>query len=229
MWSPLVSCIIPAFNAEPFLTEAIDSVVQQTYPSTEIIVVDDGSTDATGAVVASYGRRVVGLHQDNAGPAAALNAGIGIAQGELVAFLDADDVWIPDKLTQQLARFQAQPAIDITYGQAQNFWDSTLAAPAARLKDRIAQPFPAPGLTMLARRRVFDTVGLFNTERAHSFAPEWLLLARDHGVIVDQVDSVLVRRRLHGANRSRQLAEDSREEFLHLLKAHLDRRRREGQ
>jgi len=103
-----------------------------------------------------------------------------------------------------------------------------MAALASRLNDRIAQPFPAPGVSMLARRRVFDTVGLFNAERAHSFATEWLLLAREQGVIVDHVASILVRRRLHGTNRSRQLAGNSREEFLHLMKEHLERRRRAG-
>lgn len=229
MWSPLVSCIIPAYNAEPYLAEAIDSIVAQSYASTEIIVVDDGSTDATGSVIAGYGHRVVALRQDNAGPAAALNAGIRIATGELVAFLDADDVWIPDKLTQQLARFEAHPAIDITYGHAQNFWDAEMAAPTARLNDRLAEPFPAPGLSMLARRQVFDSVGLFNQTRGHGFAIEWMLLARERGVVVDQVASVLVRRRLHATNRSRQLAANSREEFLHLMKEYLDRRRRAEQ
>jgi len=224
--APLISCIVPAFNAERFLAEAIDSIARQTYASTEIIVVDDGSTDATGAIIASRGQSVVGERQVNAGPAAALNTGIRSARGELVAFLDADDVWVPDKLTLQLERFAAEPAIDVTYGQAQNFWDGDMAEPEARLKERLAEPFPAPGVSMLARRCVFDSVGLFNAELAHGYATEWLLRAREHGVVIDDVASVLVRRRLHQDNRSRQLAGQSRDEFLHLMKEHLDRRRR---
>lgn len=225
MTQPLISCIIPAYNAAAFLAEAIDSIVAQTYPSIEILVVDDGSTDATAAVMEGYGERIISLHQANAGPAAALNAGIRAARGELIAFLDADDVWVADKLARQAGRLEAQP-IDITSGRAQNFWDAAMGTPAAELRERLSQPFAAPALTMLARRRLFDSVGLFEEERAHSFAPDWLLRARQRGVVVDDDDAILTLRRLHPGNRSRLLASGSRDEFLRLLKDHLDRRRR---
>lgn len=225
MSSPLITCIIPAFNAEAFLAEAIDSIVGQSYGGTEIIVVDDGSTDTTGAIIAGYGARVVGLRQENAGPAAALNAGIRSARGELVAFLDADDLWDRDKLARQLSRIEAKPGIEITYGLAQNFWSSDLAVPAEPLRERLAKPFPAPALTMLARRELFPRVGLFNQARPHGYTTEWLVLAREHGVAIDQFDTVLAQRRLHPGNRSRQHAGRSRDEFLHLMKEHLNRRR----
>lgn len=224
----LVSCIIPAFNAEAHLAEVINSIARQTDGPTEIIVVDDGSTDATPAVIERYGARIVGLRQANAGPAAALNTGIRVARGELVAFLDADDVWLADKLARQRARLEARPEIDVTSGRAQNFWDAAMAAPTPLVAERLAEPFPAPGLTMLARRVAFDTIGLFRTERAHSYAADWLLRAREQGAVIDEDAAVLVRRRLHPGNRSRHLTASSREEFLLLLKEHLDRRRREG-
>ena len=99
---PLVSVIIPAFNAERFLAEAIDSVLAQDYPELDIIVIDDGSTDATPVIVAGHGERVRLISQANSGCAAARNAGIRAARGEYVAFLDADDVWWPHKIRTQV-------------------------------------------------------------------------------------------------------------------------------
>lgn len=101
---PTVSVIIPAYNYGRFIGQAIDSVLAQTYPVKEIIVVDDGSTDDTFNVLAKYGQAVRALRQQNRGPAAARNEGAKNASGELLAFLDADDVWLSDKLTKQVRK-----------------------------------------------------------------------------------------------------------------------------
>jgi glycosyltransferase involved in cell wall biosynthesis len=93
MKSPLVSCIVPVFNGERYLREALDSILAQTYGPIEIIVADDGSTDETAALVADYGDQMRYLFQPNAGTAAACNLGITAAQGDFVAFLAADDLW----------------------------------------------------------------------------------------------------------------------------------------
>lgn len=100
--APLVSVIIPAFNAARFLAEAIDSVLAQDYPALDIIVVDDGSTDATRAIIDGYGERVRAISQPNGGCGAARNAGLRAARGQYVAFLDADDVWWPHKIRHQI-------------------------------------------------------------------------------------------------------------------------------
>ena len=99
---PLVSVIIPAFNAEHFLADAIDSVLAQDYPHLDIIVIDDGSTDSTSGIVSGYGERVRLISQTNRGCAAARNAGVRAAHGHYVAFLDADDVWWPHKIRLQI-------------------------------------------------------------------------------------------------------------------------------
>ncbi len=101
--NPLVTAVIPTYNRANIVTQAVDSVLNQTYGNLELIVVDDGSTDDTPAALARYGNRIRVLRQDNAGPAAARNRGIAAARGEFVAFLDSDDLWLPSKLERQVA------------------------------------------------------------------------------------------------------------------------------
>ena len=103
MTSPLVSVVIPTFNRAATIVRAVESVLQQTYRPLELIVVDDGSTDGTSEVLQAYGKAVVYVRQDNAGPAAARNRGIRESQGDMVAFLDSDDVWLAAKLERQVA------------------------------------------------------------------------------------------------------------------------------
>jgi glycosyltransferase involved in cell wall biosynthesis len=102
MSGPLVSVVIPAHNAERFIDEAIDSVLEQAHQRLEVVVVDDGSTDGTAARVRAYGDQVRYVHQTNAGVGAARNRGLALAAGDYIAFLDADDVWHPEKLEVEL-------------------------------------------------------------------------------------------------------------------------------
>src|ERR1044071_9784434 len=108
--SPTVSVVIPAYNAERYLGEAIESVLAQTYAPLETIVVDDGSSDGTAAVARSH-PGVTLISQENAGPAAARNRGFAASRGELIAFHDADDLMTPDKLAVQVGEMLAKPAI----------------------------------------------------------------------------------------------------------------------
>lgn len=110
---PLVSCVVPVFNGAPFLVDAVASIEAQTWRPIEIIIVDDGSTDGTPDVIGAMGTRVRALRQENAGPAAARNAGLRMARGEFVAFLDSDDEWLPHKLGMQIARFEARPELQV--------------------------------------------------------------------------------------------------------------------
>src|SRR5579863_6506617 len=108
---PLVSVIIPTYNRVALVGETIENVFQQTYKNIEVIVVDDGSTDDTGAKLASYGNRIRWATQKNAGPAAARNRGIGMAAGEIVSFHDSDDAWHSSKIARQVSLLErAGPA-----------------------------------------------------------------------------------------------------------------------
>ena len=107
--SPLLSVIIPTYNRAWILREAIDSVLSQTYRNVELIIVDDGSTDQTTALLERYRDDALVLHQANLGVSAARNAGVAAASGSLIAFLDSDDLWLPGKARRQVAFFQSNP------------------------------------------------------------------------------------------------------------------------
>src|SRR5690242_13247080 len=111
----LVSVIIPTYNGTAFLRETIDSALAQTYPAVEVIVVDDGSTDDTAAVIAEYGDRIKGIAQANSGTSAARNTGIRASSGDYIAFLDHDDLWAPIKLARQMRVLRDHPELGMVY------------------------------------------------------------------------------------------------------------------
>jgi glycosyltransferase involved in cell wall biosynthesis len=119
----LVSVVIPAYNAARYITECLDSVLYQTYPRVEIIVVDDGSTDDTRTVLAPYiaTGKIKYLYRQNRGPGAARNLAIQNSTGEFIAFLDADDLWLPEKLEKQLALFRNRPEVGMVYSDSEFF------------------------------------------------------------------------------------------------------------
>jgi glycosyltransferase involved in cell wall biosynthesis len=113
--SPLVSVIVPVYNCETYVEEAIRSVLEQDYPAKEIIAVDDGSTDGTLAVLRGFGDHIRVVAQPNGGPPRARNAGLREARGDYIAFLDADDVWLQGKLSVQVAHMEANPDVGVCY------------------------------------------------------------------------------------------------------------------
>ena len=134
----LFSIIIPTFNRGRILRDALESVFVQGVPEIEVIVVDDGSTDDTKAVVGAYGGRVQYVYQENQGPAAAKNEGIRRARGRYVAFLDSDDVWLPGKLRTELEHFRAFPTANVVISNCEVWIENTLESDSW-LRDRFAQ------------------------------------------------------------------------------------------
>jgi glycosyltransferase involved in cell wall biosynthesis len=224
---PLISCVVPGFNSERYISEALESILKQTYRPIEVIVADDGSSDATAAVAASYGERVRYVTQVTSGPAATRNLGLYAATGLFVAFLDADDLWHPEKLARQFARFEARPEIDYCVTHAQMFWTSEVAHEAERYKDH-ARAHPLPGYattTLLTRRSTFDKVGDFNTALWFGDATEWFIRAAEQGLNMELLPDVLTYHRMHTANLTRRQSDESKAEFLSIIKSSLDRRR----
>ncbi len=220
--APSISCVIPVFNGERHLAETIDSVRAQTCPALEILVVDDGSTDAS-ARIAEDAADVRVLRQANGGTAAARQAGILAARGTFVALLDADDLWHPEKLARQLARFEARPGLDVSVAMAENFWEDGLEDEESRYravgKVRAAHHFSS----ILTRRELLaHRLPLRVGYRAVDHF-DWFMRAADAGLAVDVIDEVLVRRRMHRSSLSH--TSDQTAEYLDLIKASLDRRR----
>ena len=120
--SASISCIVPVYNGARFLAEALESVLAQTLPPNEIIVVDDGSTDATAEVVRAYIRHVFYVRQPHAGAASARNCGIGLATSDFLSFLDADGLWHAEKLARQMHALEANPAAGFCITYLQEFW-----------------------------------------------------------------------------------------------------------
>ena len=227
MQSPLISCIIPAYNGERYLREALDSIVGQTYRPLEIIVADDGSSDGTASVIAEYKHEVRYFFQSNAGTAAACNLGLSNARGEFIAFLAHDDLWHAEKLARQMRCLQARPELAGCVTHVTNFWSPELRPEEIPPHDqRVFDPIPGyVPQTLLASKALFDAVGGFNTALRHADATDWFLRVREHGAMIELLPDVLVRRRLHQNNLSRRMASASRIEFLQLIKLTLDQRR----
>ncbi len=164
-----VSVILPTYNRRGFLQQAVDSVLTQTCPANEVIVVDDGSTDGTADLLATYGNRLKVIRQPNRGVSAARNAGIRHAQGEFIALLDSDDYWLPEKLAAQLAFFNTHP--DAVICQTEETWirNGRRVNPKKRHQKFSGMIFEktlplcliSPSAVMI-RSALFDEVGLFD-------------------------------------------------------------------
>lgn len=217
----LVSVVIPVFNGERFLGEAVQSVLDQRYSHVEIIVVDDGSTDGTANVACSLTGPVRYLHQTNQGPAAARNRGIEHAQSKLLAFADADDLWPANKLELQLPYLLRDPKIDIVMGLVQQ----------VRLSEAVneSEVFVEPGFSVnlgsaIIRKSVFERVGLFDETMRYSEDVDWFMRAREAGVEIKTIDAVTLLYRQHEQNMTRG-KNTSELNVLKALKRSLDRRR----
>ena len=224
-----VSVVIPVYNGARYLAAAIDSVFAQSRPVDQVIVVDDGSADETPAVIAAYEARIVPLRQDNAGTASALNRGIAAARGTLLAFLDADDLWLPDKCERQLAVLDARPEIDMVFGWVQQFVSPELPAEAAARLTCPAEPQRGIGRTaMTIRRAAFDRVGCFDESLYAADFIDWYPRAREAGLLDATVEQVVTMRRLHTTNNGVRLRAAQSRDNLTAIKRMLDRRRGRG-
>ena len=196
MRAATVSVVIPTYNYGRFVRDAVDSALAQTYRDCEIIVVDDGSTDDTRALLAPYGDRIRYLYQDNRGLSAARNAGIRAVRGAYVAFLDSDDIWMPAKIEAQMALFAANPDLGLvscggfTMDVDGDVSDTRFVRPAENDRNRgrvyrklILGNFISGGSNAVVRRACLDAVGLFD-ERLRSAEDWdlWLRVARDYEI-----------------------------------------------
>ena len=222
--APLISTIIPVYNGERYLAATLASALAQAYPRQEIIVVDDGSTDGTAAIVRAH-PTVRYLHQPNQGHGAAKNTGLAAATGDYLAFLDADDLWTPDKLSCQLEHLLANPGALIAICLMEMLLEEGMAWPAAIHEAHHRQLPPAylPS-ALIAHRRAFAQIGVFSLNFWHANDSDWFFRARDAGLAVLVVPHVLLRRRLHHDNLTYQ-ARAINAELLQVVRASVLRTR----
>ena len=229
MQPPLVSVIIPVFNGERFLPEALNSVLFQGYPNLELIIVDDGSTDRSREIAERTPGNIRYVKQENSGPAAARNRGIELAQGDILAFQDADDIWPFGKLDVQLAKLNEDPTVEIVMGQIQRIQLSN-AGPSANgqpvFENLEAPCFGVNLAAALIRRSAFERVGPFDEELRFSEDVDWFMRAREREVKTATIEDVTLFYRLHDQNMTRDKGLTNLNTF-RVLKMSLDRRRRE--
>lgn len=223
---PAVSVVIPVFNQERYLGEAIDSVLAQTYAKVETVVVDDGSTDRTAEIAAGYGSRIVYLRQENAGAAAALNRGIQAATGDLIGWLSSDDVYLANKVARQVDLLCTGPDLVAAYtdfavidaaGQLTKIVRSPHYGDRTEFIRRLILGNFVNGSSILARRQALLEAGLFDPAMwYHADANMWLRLLKLGGF--GHVPEVLLRYRVHAGAASRNLAEMRRYRYVYFDK-----------
>lgn len=225
--NPLISCVVCCFNSERYLSQALKSIFSQTYGAIEVIVADGGSSDGTAMVAAGYGKKVRYIFEKTSTPSEIRNLGLRESQGKFIAFLDADDLWHPQKLALQMACFVKRPKLEICLSYAQMFWiedlknEDELYRESPRMK-------PVPGYattTLLARREVFKKMGGFNPKLWFADATDWFMRAFEKKIPMQMLPEVLTYHRLHESNLTRRQTDASRDEFLNVMKMALDRRR----
>lgn len=209
-----VAVVIPAYNAARFLAEALESVFAQGALVGHVVVVDDGSTDATGDIADSFPGLTL-LRRENGGIGAARNTGVAAANGDYVAFLDADDVWPAGRLDALKQALDGDRATDAAFGLAIEF--------GAGRPDGEAT-FGQLASTMLIRRPAFDRVGPFREDVKVGEFVDWWARAEDAGLRHIAVPDVVLRRRIHDTNTGIVQA-SSRQDYVRVLRAALERRR----
>ena len=224
--NPLVSVIIPAYQAEQFLGEALASVRAQTYQSLHVVVVDDGSTDATAEVIGRFPEVLYVRLASNGGPAVARNAGIAAARGEMVAFLDADDIMLPECIEVQVGHLLDNPECGCILAKQDVFAKPGVIAPAGLrgLLDPLKDPL-VYSMSALVRVDALQRSGGFDPSFRVCSDMDWLFRLHARGVRIDSIDQVLVRRRIHGANISYRV-DDLQRDLLRAVKSRITLSRR---
>jgi len=219
---PLVSVVIPVYNGEKFIEEAVENVLSQNYPALEIIIINDGSTDNSGAIIKNLETDIRYFDRENAGPATARNSGIKDASGKYIAFLDVDDLWPENNLSLLVQELEENPQVDVVRGYAQLFRNSEDGE-----KEYLGSPKEAYSYYIgaaLYRKSVFSKVGLFDQTLLFGEDTDWYNRAVEKNISMKWLEEVTLFVRRHGENMTegRSIVELNK---LKTIKRAIDRKR----
>ncbi len=199
---PFVSAILPAYNGATYLTEAIESVLHQTYSEIELIVVNDGSTDDSAKIIQSY-PGIIYIQQSNQGVPFARNAGVEVAQGEFLCFIDQDDVWLPEKTRLQVDAHKRNPDIGYSITTQVFYLSSGVERPGWCPEEWLDRPIAgfSPS-TLMIKRTLFNEMKQFDTNFPVGSDTDLFFRLKDNRVPFYQLQQILVRKRVHLTNQS---------------------------
>ena len=211
-----VSVVITAWNAADTLAETLDSVAAQTRLPNEVIVVDDGSTDQTAEVAKNHKLPLQVVSKSNGGMTSAINAGVDAATGDVIAFLDSDDLWLPNKTELQLAFLDENPSVDIVTGHYEAFECPSIPPERFATMDyaKGRQPGYLTGCVMIRKRWLFGAQYRFDEKLKFNGLMDWFIRARDGGAVEKVMPDLVMRRRIRpGTLGSRAAASASKQSF----------------
>ncbi len=223
---PLISVIIPVYNGDRYLKEAIESILAQDYQNFEIIIIDDGSTDNTANIAKSFGDKINYSYQENAGHGKAKNRGIELAKGEFLAFLDTDDLWAKNKLVLQIDYLLKNPDIGFTIGKVHYFLAPGIIKPTWLKEELLTEDTPGYIVgTLLARKSILEQVGYFDESYQYGNDSDWFFRAKDMGIAMAILPETILYKRIHNHNQCYQ-TKLMTNELLHLVKSSIQRQRK---
>ncbi len=216
-----ISVIVPVRNGARYLREAIESILAQTMPPLEVLVMNDASEDETEEIAMSFGSVVRHVRLKQCGAAAARNRGVEEARGEFLSFLDSDDLWLPEKTQRQMDCLVKQSASSVAFCHMEQFISPELQNLTILDREKVMPGYSS--CTMLIRTELFKSVGPFPESLSAGEFIEWFSRAKDKGIEPIMLDEILAKRRVHRSNHG--LTNDGRQDYLRIAKMLIDKKR----
>lgn len=221
-----ISVLIPVYNAAPFLRETLRCALEQSLPAHEIIALNDGSQDESGKILSEYGQiRVIDVAHE--GISKARNRLLSEAEGDWIAFLDADDLWEPDKLEKQAAYVREHPECQLVFSAVDTFMDPSVKNPSSRQMEMMEANYPYLLQAGFIRKDLFERLGGFREDYSYFEDTDWLMRVSRAGVFLHKLPEILCHYRIHG-NNSMLYADMRRKNYMKMLAAAARARRLSG-
>ncbi|WP_436516314.1 glycosyltransferase family 2 protein [Ekhidna sp. To15] len=220
-----VSVIVPVYNGERFIEKCLESVLNQTYPASEIIVVNDGSTDSSFEIIESM-PDITCINTENKGVAAARNTGIDHCKGDWISFIDQDDLWTANSMESKVTMTHQNPNTSLVIGKQKWFLDGLNSIPSWVKQEQMETELDGYLLgCSLIKKNLFETYGQFDSSFRFCSDFDWFFRLKDDGIEFKQVNDIVLMKRIHAENESRH-AEESLKELSRAIFNSIKRKRK---